>query len=190
MSFGRARHREGGGGSVLKSKRFTARFLAVNRLTTVNRLRYRLTAKSKEVHLLSNTVNRLKKQFSSSCTQIAVHWLIYRAEPFVRLKRDVSRLTALFYLGLPTYVRGQLPRYKIAKIFRLWRRSQLIKTVNWSNWSDLPFLRHGVVERTERAHYLAMYFGMMLLVDESLQLLNVFYSCLRVINARVERCLP
>ena len=121
----------GGGGSVLKSKRFTARFLAVNRLTTVNRLRYRLTARSKEVHLLSNTVNRLKKQFSSSCTQIAVHWLIYRAEPFVRLKRDVSRLTALFYLGLPTYVRGQLPRYKIAKIFRLWRRSQLIKTVNW-----------------------------------------------------------
>ena len=133
MSSGRARHREGGGGSVLKSKRFTARFLAVNRLTPVNRLRYRLTARSKEVHLLSNTVNRLKKQFSSSCTQIAVHWLIYRAEPFVRLKRDVSRLTALFYLGLPTYmyVRGQLPRYKIAKIFRLWRRSQLIKTVNW-----------------------------------------------------------
>ena len=38
--------------------------------------------------------------------------------------------------------------------------------------------------------WLAMYFGMMLLVDESLQLLNVFYSCPRVINARVERCLP
>ena len=55
----------GGGGSVLKSKRFTARFLAVNRVKTVNRLRYRLTAKSKEVHPLSNTVNRLKKQFTS-----------------------------------------------------------------------------------------------------------------------------
>ena len=55
----------GGGGSVLKSKRFTAKLVAVNRVRTVNRLRYRLTAKSNEVHLLSNTVNRLKKQFTS-----------------------------------------------------------------------------------------------------------------------------
>ena len=56
----------GGGGSVLKSKRFTAKFVAVNRVHTVNRLRYRLTGKSNEVHLLSNTVEEAVQLFMYS----------------------------------------------------------------------------------------------------------------------------